>query len=129
LFRGPGCKEQHSLQRGRQTGGPQSKRGRGDTQIDSHFRKHMPQAHTPTHPPAKSQHSSGMSLAEDITAAVLASLPMCPPCPSSFSQASSAFLHFPKANLGLCPSHSSFALAMDSGPQCWFRSECRPCLP
>lgn len=53
-----------------------------------HSHKHGSQTHTRTHTPTKSQHFYGMYLATDVTAAALACLPVGPPCPRSFLQAS-----------------------------------------
>lgn len=76
--------------------------------MNLHLCKYMlqTQAHTRTHSPTRSWHSCGMFLAEDVTAAALASLPVYPPFPNSFSHGlSSASLRYPEAYRGLCPAH------------------------
>lgn len=89
------------------------------TKINLHLCKHMlqTQALMHTHNPTRSWHLCGMFLAEDVTAAALASLPIYPPFPNSFSHGlSSACLHSPKAHRGLCPDHRSLFLTMDASP-------------
>lgn len=66
---------------------------------------HATQARTHAHSPTRSWHSCGMFLAEDVTAAALASLPTDPPSSIRLSHSlCSASLRSPKPR-GLCPGH------------------------
>lgn len=76
------------------------------TKISLHLCKHMrhTQARTHAHSPARCWHSCGVLLAEDLTAAALASLAVDPPSSNSFPMASPQQPLIPEAR-GLCPDH------------------------